>query len=74
MTSLRRLWIAGAWALAASAAATAEQVRKIGQLVVGAQFQKQIEHFVEHFQSPRVAAIDLVDNDNRLQPALQRLA
>ena len=53
---------------------TGEDVREIGQFVVGAQFKEQLERFVEHFVRPGVGAVDLVDDHNRLQPAFERLA
>ena len=48
-------------------------VREVGQLVVGAQLQEKLEDFVEHFVRPSVRPIDLVDDHDRLQSALQGL-
>ena len=51
-----------------------EDVGEIGQFVIGAEFQEQLERFVEHFLRPGVGAVDLVDDHDRLEPALHRLA
>ena len=51
-----------------------EQVREVGQDVVGAQLQEQFEHFVDDFVRAGVGAVDLVDDHDRPQAALEGLA
>ena len=46
---------------------------KIELIVVGFERKKEIEDLFEGFLRPRVGAIDLVDDDDRLEPELQRL-
>ena len=50
-----------------------EDVGKVGQHVVGAQFQEQLEDFVEDFVGPGVGPVDLVDHHDRPQSALEGL-
>src|SRR5204863_6286562 len=42
--------------------------------VVGVQFDEQVVDFVEYFHGPGVAAIDLVDDDDRLEALGERLS
>ncbi len=48
--------------------------RKLRLLVAGAQFDEQVEDFVDHFLRARVFAIDLVDDDDRAQVEFERFA
>ena len=48
-------------------------MREVGQAVVGAQLQEQVEDLVQHFVRRGVGPIDLVDDHDRLQAALQGL-
>ncbi len=50
-----------------------EDVGEIGQNVVGPQLQEQVEHLVDDFVRSGVGPVDLVDDDDRPQPALERL-
>jgi hypothetical protein len=47
--------------------------REIGLLVVGAEFDEEVEDLVDDFARARVFAVDLVDRDDRLEIELQRL-
>ena len=51
-----------------------EQRRKIELLLAGVEQGEQVEDLVVHLGGARVRAIDLVDDDDRLQAARQRLA
>ena len=51
----------------------AVQNRKIELLLAGVERREQIEHLVDDFGRARVGAVDLVDDDDRLQADLQRL-
>ena len=51
-----------------------EQGREIELLLAGIEQGEQVENLVVHLGGARVGAIDLVDDDDRLQPARQRLA
>src|SRR5205085_8208829 len=57
-------------------ALTADRVehRKVELLVRGAELDHQIEDFVQHFLRTRIAAVDLVDDDDRQQSESERLA
>ena len=57
-----------------AAAARGIKDREIKLFVIGVERQEQFEHFVEHFGGARVAAVDLVDDDDRLEAERQRLA
>ncbi len=57
----------------AGAAARVER-REIELLVAGVQVQEQFENLVEHFGRAGVGAVDLVDDDDRLQSERERLA
>ena len=48
-------------------------MREVAEHVLAAQVHQQLERFVEHFVRPGVGPVDLVDDDDRLQPALERL-
>ena len=48
--------------------------REVERRVVGAQLDEQVEDGVEHLGEPGVGAVDLVDDDDRPQPVLERLA
>ena len=48
--------------------------REVERGVVGVQLDEQVEDGVEHLGGPGVGAVDLVDDDDRPQPALERLA
>ena len=50
----------------AGAAARVER-REIELLVIGLEVEEQLEHLVEHLGGARVGAVDLVDDDDRLQ-------
>ena len=50
-----------------------EEIGEVGQNVVGAELQEQFEDFVDDFVRPGVGPVDLVDDDDRPQPALERL-
>src|SRR3546814_7534474 len=41
--------------------------REVELFVIGFERQEQFEHLVEHFGGARVAAVDLVDDDDRLE-------
>ena len=47
--------------------------REVELLVGGVERREQVEHLVDDFDRPRVGAVDLVDDDDGLQPHLQRL-
>ena len=47
--------------------------REIELLVGRVERCEQVEHLVDHLGRPRVGAVHLVDDDDRLQPDLQRL-
>ena len=49
------------------------QDREIELLLAGVERREQVEHFVDDFGRARVGAVDLVDDDDRLQPDLERL-
>ena len=49
-------------------------VGKVERGVVGVQFDEQVEDGVEHFGRPGVGAVDLVDDHDGPQPALEGLA
>ena len=55
-------------------AAAGVERREIELLVVGVEVEEQLEHFVEHFGGARVGAVDLVDDDDRLEAERERLA
>ena len=55
-------------------AARGEQGREIELRLIGVEQGEQVENLVVDGFGPRVGAIDLVDHDNRLQPAAQGLA
>ena len=57
-----------------AAAARGVEDREVELLVVGLERQEQFEHFVKHFGGARVAAVDLVDDDDRLEAERERLA
>ena len=57
----------------AGAAAGVER-REIELLVVGLEVEEQLEHLVEDFGGARVGAVDLVDDDDRLEAERERLA
>ena len=57
----------------AGAAAGVER-REIELLVIRVEVEEQLEHFVEHFGGAGVGAVDLVDDDDRLEAQRQRLA
>ena len=57
----------------AGAAAGVER-REVELLVIGLEVEEQLEHFVEHFGGARVGAVDLVDDDDRLEAEAERLA
>ena len=42
-------------------------------LVGGVERGEQVEHLIDHFDRPGVGAVDLVDDDDGLEPHLQRL-
>ncbi len=50
-----------------------ENVGEIGQNVVGPELQEQFEHFVNDFMQAGVGPVDLVDDHDGPQPALERL-
>src|SRR2546423_12738244 len=52
-------------------AARGEQGREIELRLIGVEQGEQVENLVVDGFGPRVGAIDLVDHDNRLQPAAQ---
>src|SRR3546814_4367526 len=43
-------------------------------LVIGLKADEQVEHFVEHLFGATIRAVNLVNDDNRLQAQRQRLA
>ena len=47
--------------------------REVELLVGGVERREQVEHLVDHLDRARVGAVDLVDDDDRLQAHLQRL-
>ncbi len=51
-----------------------EDDRKIGLLVIRAEFDEQIEYFVDDFGSASIFAIDFIDDDDRLEIEFQRFA
>ena len=55
-------------------AAAGVERREVELLVVGFEVEEQLEDFVEHFGRARVGAVDLVDDDDRLEAERQRLA
>ena len=55
-------------------AAAGVERREVELLVIGLEVEEQLEHFVEHFGGPRVGAVDLVDDDDRLEAERERLA
>src|SRR3546814_3871801 len=55
-------------------AAAGEEDGEIELVVIGVEADEQIEHLVEHFLRARVRPIDLVDDDDRLEPERERLA
>ena len=57
----------------AGAAAGVER-REVELLVIGLEVEEQLEHFVEHFGGAGVGAVDLVDDDDRLEAERERLA
>ena len=57
----------------AVAARTVED-REVELLVGGVERGKQVEHLVDHLDMARVRPVDLVDDDDRLQADLERLA
>src|SRR3546814_1530378 len=57
-----------------AAAARGVEDREVELLVIGFERQEQLEHLVEHFGGARVAAVDLVDDDDRLEAECERLA
>ena len=48
-------------------------MREVIDQVFRAQIQKQFQHLVQDFRGPGVRLINLVDDNHRSQPALQRL-
>ena len=48
--------------------------REVELLFGRVEVDEQVEDLVEHFLDPRVGTIDLVDDDDRRQPAFERLA
>ena len=57
------------------AGATARIERgEIELLVVRLKIEEQLEHLVEHFGGTRVRAVDLIDDDDRLEAKRERLA
>ena len=48
--------------------------REVELLLVGVEVDEEVVDLVEHFLRPRVGPIDLVDDDERRQPPLERLA
>ena len=55
-------------------AAAGVERREIELLVIGLEVEEQLEHLVEHFGGARVGAVDLVDDDDRLEAERERLA
>ncbi len=55
-------------------AAAGVEHREIELLVIGLERQEQFETFVEHFGGAGVGAVDLVDDDDRLEAQRERLA
>ena len=51
-----------------------EEHRKIGLLVVGAELDEEVEGLIDDFLRARVLAVDLVDDHDRAQVELERLA
>ena len=47
--------------------------REVGEVIVGPEFEEQPEDLVEDLERPGVGAVDLVDDDHRQQPGLERL-
>jgi hypothetical protein len=54
--------------------ASREDCREIERRIVGVQFDEEIEHQVQDFRGAGVGAIDLVDDDDRPQLALEGFA
>ncbi len=48
-------------------AARGVERREVELLVIGLEVEEQLEHFVEHFGGAGVGAVDLVDDDDRLE-------
>ncbi len=48
--------------------------REVELLIRGAELDHQVEHFVDHFLRPRVAAVDLVDDHDGQQAEAQGFA
>ena len=55
-------------------AAAGVESRKVELLVIGLEVEEQLEHLVEHFGRARIGAVDLVDDDDRLETQGERLA
>ncbi len=68
----------GPWRVGAQAGRARPRVRvqhrKVELLLVRVEIDEQIVDFVEHFLRPGVRPIDLVDDDDRRQPALEGLS
>ncbi len=47
--------------------------REIERLIIGAEFDEQIEDFIQHLIGAGIRAVDLVDDDDRPQLVLERL-
>src|SRR5690606_20332043 len=47
---------------------------KVQLLVTSFQFNKQIQYFIDNFRWSSVRAVDLIDDDDRSQPVVQRFA
>jgi hypothetical protein len=50
------------------------QHREIELVFVGVEIDEQVVNLVQHFLRARVGPVDLVDDDNRREPSLERLA
>ena len=48
--------------------------REVELILVGVEIDEQVVDLVQHFRGARVGPVDLVDDDDRRQPALERLA
>ena len=55
-------------------AARGPQAGEVELVVIRIEIGEEIEHFVEHFLRARIAAVDLVDHDDRAQAQRKRLA
>ena len=55
-------------------AAAGVERREVELLVIGLEVEEQLEHLVEHFGGAGVGAVDLVDDDDRLEAERERLA